>query len=306
MNQNRIYRDGMLELRKLSVDFIKEFFSPDDRSLGKLKRAMIPVSGGIDSITTTYLLVEALGKERVVAFHLPNGNTPQTDTENFDLAMSLLGIEYHKQNISSKVEELVRMIPPFENMGPNQHEFCRAEVPVSYYVREAMIYAYGKSQEGLYRGVGALDRAEFLTGNYPKHTCTLDVAPIVGMYRQQIRGLAVLLGVPESIVYQTAENDADPECLPIDRLFEKGEIALDLFLFLIHEKGFSDSEIHSLGKEYGVEFNQGELDFTRRLIRNSEHKRNPEVLYPEVPFLGIDERNLTAAYREGEMIYDLV
>ena len=304
MAENRLYQDEMLELIGRSIDFIRDFFAPNGISSGRPKKAMVSVSGGIDSITTTYLLAEALGPEGVVAFHLPNGYTVSTDTQNFNLAVQELGIEHYQFSIDQEVEELVRMLPHFEDMDPSKYEFCRARIPTSFFVRESLVYAYGKLQEGLYRAVGALDRAEYLTGNFPKNSCTLDVAPILGMYRQQIRGLAVLLGVPDNIIHQPAENDADPECVPVDRLFTGGEIAQDLFLYLIHERSLSDDEIHLLGGEYDVKFDQRELDLVRQLIKDSEHKRVLHIPYPHVTHLGIDERNLIVAYIDGNMIYD--
>jgi NH3-dependent NAD+ synthetase len=292
--QNRLVKNEMDKLRDLTTDFIKYLFYPD-------LKAMIPVSGGLDSVTTTCLLVKSLGPKRVVAFHLPHELTPKKDTENFDLAMSRLGIEHYKFYIGDIVKDTIRKISRFKDMNENKYEFTRAEIPTTFSIREAIVLSYGKLEEGNYRAVGALDRAEYLTGNFPKGFCTLDVAPILGMYRIQIRWLAKNLGVPDEIVYRCAEYDA--ECASPQELFERGEIAQDLFLHLICDLKLSDSEIHELGKRYGVELKQKELDLTRYLIAHSEHKRVLHIPYPKVAYLGINEQNLFAAYKSGEMLF---
>ena len=282
----------MDKLKDLTTDFIKYLFYPD-------LKATIPVSGGLDSVTTTYLLVKSLGPKRVVAFHLPHELTPSADTENFDLAMVRLGIEHYKIHIGDIAKEIIRKIPFFHCMDEHRYEFTRAEINAVFGTREATILSFGKSEEGVYRAVGALDRAEYLTGNFPKGFCTMDFAPILGMYRVQIRGLAKKLGVPDEIVYRRAEYDT--ECVSPQELFERGEIAQDLFLYLIFDLKLSDSEIHKLGRIYGVKLKQEELALTRYLIAHSEHKRVLHIPYPKVTYLGINERNLFAAYKNGKM-----
>ena len=236
------------------------------------------MSGGVDSITTTYALTEALGKGRVIALHLPYDNTPSIDTLNFNLAMQELGIENYIINLDHEIERLLKILPQYKDQ-----ELVNAKIPLCYHIREGLIYGMAKSQPGMFRAVGALDRVEWLTGNYPKYSCTLDIAPILGMYRQQIRGLAALLSVPKQIVNNLAENDAD--CVPIYSHFKGGELTLDTLLFLIFEKGMDDSEIHTLGNQFGVEFAQEELDLTRNLIRTSEHKRVQHIPYPDLTHL---------------------
>jgi len=284
----------MDKLRELTEDFIRYLFYPD-------LKAMIPVSGGLDSVTTSYLLVKSLGPKRVVAFHLPHELTSSRDTENFDLAMGRLRIEHYKFDIEDIAIKLIRKVPYFRSMDKRKYKFVRAKIPASFAIREAIIYIHGKLEEGNYRAVGALDRAEYLTGNFPKGFCTLDVAPILGMYRVQIRWLAKNLGVPDEIVYRRAEYDA--ECVSPQELFERGEIAQDVFLHLIYDLKLSDSEIHKLGRKYGVKLKQEELDLTRYLIAHSEHKRVLHIPYPKVTHLGINEQNLFAAYKGGEMLF---
>lgn len=291
---NSLITSEMLELRRILIDFIRDFFGPN-------QKAIIPISGGVDSVTTLFLLVEALGRERVVGFHLPQDLTPNSDSENFDLSSRMTGIESYKLEIEDLTTRLIRTLPPFRRMSPDRAEFIGARIPAAFHIREGLVYAFGYLNKGRYRAVGALDRAEYLTGNFPKYSCTMDIAPILGMYRQQVRGLAALLGVPETIINQNAENDSD--CIPLDRMFQRGEIALDCLLYLIYERQLNDDEIHRLGRRYGVEFNQNEIDLVRNLIQNSLHKRVLHIPYPPVTNLGINERNLITAYREGRMIY---
>jgi NH3-dependent NAD+ synthetase len=293
MADNILVKSEMLKLRDLSIQYLRDFFQPD-------LKALISVSGGVDSTTVTYLLAESLGPARVVAFHFPNSHNNR-DTANFNQITSLLGVENYSPMICETIESALDTLPGFADLNPAKR--FRAQIPLTYLMREGLVRAYGTLEEGKTRLVGALDRAEYFTGNYPKYSCTGDIAPIMGMYRQQVRGLAALLGVPETIVYQPAETDSDPECEAPVKWFKKGEIAQDFLLFLICEEKMSDEQILEFGRESEISFDTRELAKARELIMNSKHKRVQHIPYPDVTLLGINRHNLAEAYLAGEMNY---
>ena len=84
------------------IEWIREWFkcNGDENS-----KAIVGISGGIDSSTTAALCVEALGKDRVIGIMLPNG--VQKDIEASQLLVKHLGIKHYTINIGGAYDALL-------------------------------------------------------------------------------------------------------------------------------------------------------------------------------------------------------
>ena len=84
------------------IEFIKTFFT------GKKGPAIIGISGGKDSTVCAALLVEALGKDRVIGVSMPNGEQP--DIADAEKVFETLGIRKVTVNIGDAYKDITGAI----------------------------------------------------------------------------------------------------------------------------------------------------------------------------------------------------
>ena len=87
-----------------TIQWIRDWF----RKNGPDCNAIIGISGGKDSSITAALLVEALGKDRVIGVLMPN--TSQSDIDMAQLLVDHLGIRHYTVNIGSCYDALMEEI----------------------------------------------------------------------------------------------------------------------------------------------------------------------------------------------------
>ena len=87
-----------------TVKWIQDWFAEN----GPDCNAIIGISGGKDSSITAALLVEALGKDRVIGIMMPNGE--QSDMDMALLLVNHLGINHYVINIAAAYNGAVKDI----------------------------------------------------------------------------------------------------------------------------------------------------------------------------------------------------
>ena len=103
--------------------------------------AIIGISGGKDSSITAALLVQALGKERVIGIMMPNGE--QSDMDMALLLIDHLGIESHVINIEAAYNGAVKDIE--SAIGELSKDSL---INLAPRLRMATLYAVGQSRNG--------------------------------------------------------------------------------------------------------------------------------------------------------------
>ncbi|WP_284006812.1 NAD+ synthase [Haloarcula pelagica] len=163
-------------------------------------RAVIGLSGGIDSTLTSHLAVEALGADAVHGLVMPsevNRDENMSDAER--VADELLGIEYDVIEINPLVDGFLDAFPAAAGdqlaVG-NLRVRCRA----------VLNYLVANHEDALVLGTG--NRSEALVGYYTKYgDGAVDCHPIAGLYKQQVRQLAKHVGVPDDLAEKTASAE---------------------------------------------------------------------------------------------------
>jgi len=161
------------------------------------ERAVIGLSGGIDSTLTSHLAVEALGADAVHGLVMPsevNRESNMSDAER--VADELLDIEYDVVGINPLVDAFLDAYPDAEGdqlaVG-NLRVRCRA----------VLNYLVGNHENAVVLGTG--NRSEALAGYYTKYgDQAVDCNPIGPLYKQQVRQLAKHIGVPEDLAEKEA------------------------------------------------------------------------------------------------------
>jgi len=248
------------------VNFIREHFT---RS--RVSKAVIGLSGGLDSSVTARLLVEAVGTDRVVGVVMPDTRvTPSIDVEDaVDLSRSL-GIEYLVIPIDTIIDSY-SIIPGFD---------VNEKLPVGNLrarVRMSILYYLANKLDGMVIGTG--DRSEILLGYFTKYgDGGVDILPLACLYKTQVRELGRYLGIPARILSKPSSPRLWRDHLAEEELGLRYEV-IDLVFYSLIDKGLTiDEAVDATGIPREVFLKVIELH------RRNRHKRRlPPV--PSLPWL---------------------
>ena len=149
------------------------------------RKAIIGISGGVDSAVVTYLCTNAVGKKNVLGVLMPYG---AQETEDGRLVADSLGVETREINIKDIVDG-------FDFLDLNR--ISKGNIMAR--VRMTILYTFSNQLEGTVVGTG--NRSEIEIGYFTKHgDGGVDIEPVGDLYKTEIFELAKLLGVPKKII----------------------------------------------------------------------------------------------------------
>ncbi|MCH5155305.1 MAG: NAD(+) synthase [Clostridiales bacterium] len=213
-------------MKERIVRWIKNYFEEN----GKGCNAVIGISGGKDSSVCAALLVEALGKDRVIGVLMPQGN--QHDIDVSHELVNFLGIKHFVVNIGDTCESLVKAI---SESGIAQESLRTNKV---YYsntpARVRMTVLYGIS--ALYNGrvANTCNKSEDYVGYSTKFGDSAgDFSPLSDLLVKEVKALGYELGLPKKFIEKAPEDGlsgkTDEDNLGftyavLDKYIETGEI----------------------------------------------------------------------------------
>lgn len=216
------------------------------------KRALIGLSGGIDSAVVAALAAEAFGADNVIGVALPSAISSQHSRDDAAALANNLGINYHELPIADVVSSAESTLAPvFEG-----READVTEENIQARARGLLLMAMSNKFGALLLTTG--NKSEISVGY-----CTL--------YGDMCGGLAVISDLPKMKVYALARHinaDAQREVIPVNTI-EKAPSAelrpdqkdedslppypvLDAILRLYVEEGLSRAEITESGYDAEV------------------------------------------------------
>ena len=160
-------------------------------------RAVINLSGGIDSALSCFLAAEALGPQNVLAIRLPYRTSSQDSLDHAQLVIDALGVQSMTYEISGMVDPLIAHFPEMSNVRKG-----------NIMARARMIVLYDQSVAFNALAVGTGNKTEILLGYttlYGDSACALN--PIGDLYKTQVRQLSHALGVPEPVIDKAPSAD---------------------------------------------------------------------------------------------------
>ena len=207
------------ETQKRICRFIKEYVEN-----AGAKGIVLGLSGGIDSATIAALSSLALGGENVLALMLPEKeNFNQQDTDDAKTIAALFNVQTQLCDMTDALSGIYRGIPVFDQSD----RLCKGNIKAR--TRMIFLYYYANNQNRIV--CGSSDKSETMMGYFTKWgDAAADIAPIMDLYKTQVRKLAMYLGIPKELALKPSTPALWPNQLAESELGIKYE-TLDLILF---------------------------------------------------------------------------
>lgn len=160
-------------------------------------RAVVGLSGGVDSALSCYLTAQALGPQNVLALRMPYKSSSTDSLEHAQLVIDALGIQ-------SLTIPITDMVDPLFARFPEANQVRRGNVMAR--LRMIVLYDQSEAFAGLVVGTG--NKTEILLGYttlFGDSACALN--PIGDLYKSQVRQMARALGVPDVIIDKAPSAD---------------------------------------------------------------------------------------------------
>ncbi len=245
---------------ELVKDLLVRFVKDQVRNVG-FDRAIIGLSGGVDSAVSTSLAVAALGKENTLAVILPHVDSSKQSIEDAELVARELGVRTETVDITGIVDSYARE----QNVSDKiRHGNLMA--------RARMIVLYDLSLREKALVIGTSNKTELLLGYGTIHgdlACAIN--PIGDLYKTQVWQLAETLKIPKRVIEKKPTADLWAGQTDEDELgFTYARV--DLLLHKMVDERRSDEELVAGGFE--PEF----INRVKEMIRKNQFKRRPPII----------------------------
>lgn len=178
------------------VSGLKKYF--DDNHFTK---AVLGVSGGVDSALTLFIAVEALGAENITALIMPElGLSSQENIEHSKTLCDFLKVKYHYQPINPFLVDFTAL--PWKQSR-------LAEMNTRARARTILLYNFANTENALV--LGTSNKSELLLGYGTKYgDLAADVEVIAELYKTEVVKLSTHIGLPAEIVNKTPTAELAP------------------------------------------------------------------------------------------------
>lgn len=181
--------------RGILTDFIH-----DEVTRTGVSKAVIGLSGGVDSALIACLTVQALGPDNVMAVRMPYQTSAQESLDHAGLVIDVLGIHSETIDITPMVEPLFERRPEISVLRKG-----------NIMARQRMVVVYDCSAEFGGLVIGTSNKTETLLGYTTQFgDNAAAIQPIGDLYKNQVRQLAKAVGVPEPILTKPPSADLWP------------------------------------------------------------------------------------------------
>ena len=234
---------------------IGEFIRGQLRQAG-FERAVLGLSGGIDSALVAYLTAEAIGADKLLCVLMPYRTSSPASQSDAEEVVRRLGAE-------SELVDITPMVDGFYGSDTDASPLRRGNFMAR--MRMSVLYDRSVTWGGLVVGTG--NKTESLIGYttiFGDSACAFN--PVGDLYKSQIRQLAAAMDVPDSIIAKAPSADLWPDQTDeIEGGFSYPE--LDRLLFWRIDKRRSIDEVVALG------FDRTLVERVDRMVAGAEFKR---------------------------------
>lgn len=226
-----------------------------------LRRAVVGLSGGVDSSTVAALAAEAFGPERVLAVHTPYRTSSPASLADAHALAERLGIAFRVVPITEQIDAYEALVGGGIHQVRLGNKMARERKSIEF----DLAWPDGAV-------LGTSNKTELLLGYgtwYGDMASSLN--PVGDLYKTQLRELAVALGIPEGIVRKvpTAElwtGQTDEEELGFTYA------QADLILYHLVDRRSSPRELVE------ASFDAALVARIREMVRRNHYKRVTPII----------------------------
>jgi len=234
---------------------IGEFIRGQLRQAG-FERAVLGLSGGIDSALVAYLTAEAIGADNLLCVLMPYRTSSPASQSDAEEVVRHLGT-------ASELVDITPMVDGFYGASTDASPLRRGNFMAR--MRMSVLYDRSVTWGGLVVGTG--NKTESLIGYttiFGDSACAFN--PVGDLYKSQVRQLAAAMDVPDPIIAKAPSADLWPgQTDEIESGFSYPE--LDRLLFWRIDKRRSIDEVVALGFERDL------VARVDRMVAGAEFKR---------------------------------
>ncbi len=240
----------------LAADWLVAFLRDELILRRKIPRAVVGLSGGVDSAVTAFLCARALGPRNVYAIRMPYRTSSPSSLADATLVVEALNIPCITIDISDSVDGYLQFEPGAD-----------ARRRGNVMARTRMVVLFDQSAKFDALPIGTGNKTERLLGYFTWHADdTPPVNPIGDLFKSQVWTLARYLGVPQPLIEKAPSADlvadqTDEADLGIS--YANADAILARLLL-----GYSNDALVERG------FERDEVELVRRRVDSTHWKRH--------------------------------
>lgn len=245
-----------LAINPALVERVLTSFIRNELSRHGFNRAVVGVSGGVDSAVACALSARALGPENVLALRMPHRDSSQDSLDHAQLLIDQLEVENDTIAITEMVDGYLEQLGEIDR-NRRGNVMARA--------RMIVLYDQSAATDALVIGTG--NKTEILLGYTTLYGDSASaINPNGDLYKTQLRQLARHLDIPSVIIEKPPSADLWPGQT------DEGELGftyqrVDQLLYLLIDERYSPEECQRAG------FQRDFIDEVIKRIRQTQYKR---------------------------------
>ncbi|QDU83016.1 NH(3)-dependent NAD(+) synthetase [Planctomycetes bacterium Pla163] len=244
----------------LATDLLVSFLREEVRSAG-MERAVVGLSGGIDSALSLALCARAFGPENTLAVLMPYRTSNPDSEAHAILTADRYGVERRLIDISRMVDGYIE---------PNAVEDGTRRGNVMARARMTILYDLSVEWRGLV--VGTSNKTEMLLGYSTQWgDAAHAINPLGDLYKHQVVQLSAHLGVPREVLEKPPSADL------VEGQTDEGDLGFtydlaDRILYRLVDRRYTRADLVAEGFDETVV-----SSIVQRVVRN-QYKRRPPVI----------------------------
>jgi NAD+ synthase len=255
---------------ELVTEILCRFIRAEIRRAG-FGRAVVGLSGGIDSSVVTFLCAKALGPENVLAVTMPYKTSSEATRRDSRAVIEQLGVRTIDIPITDQIDAYFAQVLPKNESAASSDHALRLRL-ANKCARERMTVLYDQSAAFQALVAGTSNKSELLLGYGTQFgDMASAINPIGDLYKTQLQPLAAYLEVPQSILQKVPTGDLWVGQTDESELgFSYAEV--DRLMVLLVDRRWRRAELVQAG------FDAPFVDRILTIIRRNHYKRRMPVI----------------------------